>query len=424
MRKYSKAVVNLAVAVVIFLGIIFLVPRAFVFFSPFVVGWIIALIAGPMVRFFEEKVKLKRKIGSAFVIVVVIALVVLLLYGIVAKLFQQIAGLVSELPEMWAGMEADLQNIGDSLEVLVDKLPEDVQAALQNIAENIGLFLGDFFSQMGTPTIEAAGNVAKQLPNIFIGVIMALLSAYFFVAERHQINDWCRKHAPAPIQMRYRLVCRSLSESVGGYLKAQLKIEVWMYLLLVVGLGILRVNYFALIALGIAFLDFLPFFGTGTVMVPWDIIKILTADFKMAIGLLIIWGGGQLARQLIQPKIVGDSIGVPPLPTLFLLYIGYKVGGVFGMILAVPLGLLAYTMYQDGVFDTTRSSLMILVAGINQFRRLDGEDLQQVEEMESRNQETIRMMESQRAEEEALRDQEKVKNSAKRSKREKRWGKK
>ena len=64
MRKYSKAVVNLAVAVVIFLGIIFLVPRAFVFFSPFVVGWIIALIAGPMVRFFEEKVKLKRKIGS------------------------------------------------------------------------------------------------------------------------------------------------------------------------------------------------------------------------------------------------------------------------------------------------------------------------------------------------------------------------
>ncbi len=197
-----------------------------------------------------------------------------------------------------------------------------------------------------------------------------------------------------------------------------------MYLLLVVGLGILRVNYFALIALGIAFLDFLPFFGTGTVMVPWAIIKILTADYKMAIGLLIIWGGGQLARQLIQPKIVGDSIGVPPLPTLFLLYIGYKVGGVFGMILAVPLGLLAYTMYQDGVFDTTRSSLMILVAGINQFRRLDGEDLQQVEEMESRNQETIRMMESQRAEEEALRDQEKVKNSAKRSKREKRWGKK
>ncbi len=408
MRKYCKAVVNLAVAAVIFLGIVFLVPRAFVFFSPFVVGWIIALIAGPLVRFFEEKVKLKRKIGSAFVIVVVIALVVLLLYGIVSMLFQQIAGLISELPQMWAGMETDLQNIGKSLEVLLDRLPGDTQAALHNVAENIGLYLGDFFGQMGTPTIEAAGNVAKQLPGIFIGVIMALLSAYFFVAERHQINAWCRKHAPAPIQMRYRLVCQSLSDSVGGYLKAQLKIEVWMYLLLVVGLGILRVNYFVLIALGIAFLDFLPFFGTGTVMVPWAIIKILAADYKMAIGLLIIWGGGQLARQLIQPKIVGDSIGVAPLPTLFLLYIGYKVGGVFGMIIAVPLGLLAYTMYQDGVFDTTRSSLMILVAGINRFRRLDGKDLGEVEEMEKHNRETLDRMEALRREEEEMRYQEKA----------------
>ena len=79
MKKYSKAVANLAIAFLILIAVIFLLPRAIVFFMPFVVGWIIALIAGPMVRFFEEKIKLKRKIGSAFVIVAVIALVVLLL---------------------------------------------------------------------------------------------------------------------------------------------------------------------------------------------------------------------------------------------------------------------------------------------------------------------------------------------------------
>jgi predicted PurR-regulated permease PerM len=161
-----------------------------------------------------------------------------------------------------------------------------------------------------------------------------------------------------------------------------------MYLLLLVGLGVLRVNYFALIALVIAFLDFLPFLGTGTVLVPWAIIKIFTADYKMAIGLLIIWGGGQLARQLIQPKIVGDSMGVPPLPTLFLLYIGYKVAGVVGMILAVPLGLLLYTMYEDGAFDTTRDSILVLMAGINRFRRLDREDMSEVAAAASQNPET------------------------------------
>ena len=190
---------------------------------------------------------------------------------------------------------------------------------------------------------------------------------------------------PASMQLRYRLIRHSLTKSVGGYLKAQLKIEVWMYFLLLIGLGILKVNYFALIALVIAFLDFLPFLGTGTVLIPWAVIKILTADYKTAIGLLVIWGVGQLARPLIQPKIVGDSIGVPPLPTLFLLYVGYKVSGVVGMIVAVPIGLLIYSLYQDGAFETTKNSVLILVAGVNRFRRLDREDMTEVEEMARRN---------------------------------------
>lgn len=155
-------------------------------------------------------------------------------------------------------------------------------------------------------------------------------------------------------------------------------------------------NYFGLIALGIAFLDFLPFLGTGTVLIPWAIIRILTAQYRTAIGLLIIWGVGQLARQLIQPKIVGDSIGVPPLPTLFLLYIGYKLGGVLGMILAVPLGLLVYSLYEEGAFDTTKNSILILTAGINRFRRLEEGDMGEVEEMNRRNQETARRLEEER----------------------------
>lgn len=407
MKKYSKALVNIAVAVFLFLMVIFLVPRALIFFSPFVVGWIISLIAGPLVRFFEEKVKIKRKIGSAFVIVVVIALVVLLIYFVGAQLVEQVIGLIGALPDMWAGMESDLSSIGKTLSVLVDKLPGDAQLKLNDFVEQIGTYLGDFFGRIGTPTIAAAGNLAKQLPTIFIGLIMALLSSYFFVAERAQINEWFRKNTPATIQLRYNMMRRSLVKSVGGYFKAQIKIEVWMYLLLVIGLGVLRVNYYALIALGIAFLDFLPFLGTGTVLIPWAIIRIFTADYKVAIGLLIIWGGGQLARQLIQPKIVGDSMGVAPLPTLFLLFIGYKLGGVVGMILAVPLGLLVFSMYQEGAFDTTRNSILILVAGINRFRRLGKEDMFEVEEMKMRNEEASRVLTEQFRQAEREKKQEK-----------------
>lgn len=381
MRKYSKALVNLGVAAAVFMCVVFLLPRVLVFLSPFVAGWIIALMAGPLVRFFEEKIKLKRKIGSAFVIIAVIALVVLLLYVIGSQLASQLAGLIGALPDMWAGMEADLEDIGERLNVLLGKIPGDTELKLTDITNLIEGYLGDFFENLGTPTIAAAGNLAKSLPSVFIGVIMALLSSYFFVAERQQLNEWVRSHLPVSLLSRCKMVRHSLVRSVGGYLKAQLKIEVWMYLLLLIGLGVLQVNYFALIALVIAFLDFLPFLGTGTVLIPWALMRFLTADYKMTIGLLIIWGVGQLARQLIQPKIVGDSIGVPPLPTLFLLYIGYKISGVVGMIIAVPLGLLVFSMYEEGAFDTTKNSVLILVAGINRFRKLEKEDMIEVKAM-------------------------------------------
>ncbi len=378
MKKYLKALVNLIIALIIFLTVIIVMPKLLIFFLPFVAGWIIALIASPMVRFFEEKIKLKRKAGSVFVIVAVIGLVVLLFYLVGARLAEEIIRLVNSLPEMWEGIEAEFNEIGNNFNIIYQKLPQNIQITLSNITEQIGSYVGSFIKELGTPTIAAVGNFAKQLPSIIINIIMSLLSAYFFVADRSGINAWFSSHMPEALQTRYQLVKKSLVRAVGGYFKAQLKIEIWMYILLVIGFTILQVDYALLIAIGIAFLDFLPFFGTGTIMVPWAIIKILSADYRMAIGLLVIWGVGQLARQVIQPKIVGDSVGVPPIPTLFLLYIGYKLSGVIGMIVAVPIGLIVYTMYEEGVFDTTKNSILILASGINRFRRLQEEDLQQI----------------------------------------------
>ncbi len=380
-RKYFKALVNLGVAVTILLLVVLLLPRLIIWFMPFVIAGIISMIASPLVRFFEEKMKLKRKWASAFVIIVVIALVVLVLYLVGSKLIEEGIGLLGALPEMWDSMKEDLASVGESLNGIFEKLPQDTRQTIANLGNQVGEFMAGLFERLGTPTITAAGNFAKQLPSVLIGIIMCLLASYFFVADRYQIGSWIRKHTPGSVMSRYDMVRRSILKSVGGYFKAQLKIEVWMYLLLVIGLSVLRVDYVLLIALGIAFLDLLPFFGTGTVMVPWAIIKIFSRDYRMAIGLLIIWGGGQLARQIIQPKIVGDSIGVAPIPTLFLLFIGYKLGGVIGMIVAVPLGMLLSTMYQEGVFDTTKNSIAILISGLNHFRKFQPEDLEVVEEM-------------------------------------------
>ena len=117
------------------------------------------------------------------------------------------------------------------------------------------------------------GKFAKQLPSIIIGIIMCLLSSYFFVAERDRFRSSVAKYLPESFVGRFRLIKQSLIKAVGGYFKAQIKIEIWIYLLLVTGFFILQVDYALLIALGSAFLYFQPFFGTGTVMVPWAVVK-------------------------------------------------------------------------------------------------------------------------------------------------------
>ena len=145
-------------------------------------------------------------------------------------------------------------------------------------------------------------------------------------------------------------------------------------MLLYIGLVLAKVEYAAVVALGIAILDFFPVFGTGTVLIPWAIIKLLGGDYLSAIILAALWGVGQLLRQIIQPKIMGDSMGVPPLPTLFLLYIGWKISGVWGMILALPVALIILNLNNAGVFDDAKTALRYLMRDVNVFRKFTSDD--------------------------------------------------
>lgn len=379
-KRYGKIVVNLCIALVGALLAFLVIPKVLVFFMPFVIGWIIAWIASPLVKFLEEKLKIKRKAVTALVIISVIALVILAGYGVYVVLSEQIVGFIQSAPQLWESFQSDLNNIAKNLETLFNRVPEGINIDWNSIGKGIEDYFSNWVTKIGTPTMEAVGSFAKNIPSVVISIIMCVLSAYFFISEKDYVSHFFRKHTPLSIQKRWDMVMGSLKKAVGGYFIAQFKIEVWIYLLLVIGLALLGIDYAVLIALGMALLDILPFFGTSIVLVPWAIVKFLSADYKMFIGLLLIWGVGQLVRQIIQPKIVGDTVGVAPIPTLFLLFVGYKMAGMIGMIIAVPIGIILIRLNEEGVFDTTKNSIRLLVKSINEFRKLDGEDMKYIEE--------------------------------------------
>ncbi len=383
-RTYFKVFLNLGIMLLILLFCIFLLPRIIIYFMPFVVGWLIGLVASPLVHFFEKRLKIRRKAGTAFVIIAVIALVIVAGYFLSAKLAEQVVDFIGDVPKLWEAAQEDFTEIGDKLSIAYKYLPVELQTTISNITGNVQEYFGGIMESISEPTIAALGSFVGSLPNIVISVIMCLLFAYFYVADKSYFTELLEKILPESVLERLGMVKRGLARAVGGYFKAQIKIEIWMYFLLGIGFSVLHVKYAFIIAIGVAFLDLLPFFGTGTVLIPWAVIKFLSSDYKMVIGLLIIWGVGQLVRQLIQPKIVGDSVGLAPIPTIILLFLGYRMAGVLGMIIAVPVGIIILNLYQEGVFDTMISSLKILYAGISNFRHLTDEDMEEVERYRKR----------------------------------------
>lgn len=373
-RHYFKILLNIMIPVVSLILLFWLGPKLLVFFWPFVAGYILSVMANPMVNLVSDKCKVKRKPVSVLIIILVLAVIVLILYGIGHFLVQQISGFVVDLPIIWAAAEGELAKAAGHFKALFNSLPMDLKETLVSVQTSLDDYISAFISEISTPTVNAIGNVAKHIPNAVIGIIMCFLSAYFFTADKDYMGNFIKKSVPDVVLNKWNLIWDSLVKSVGGYFKAQLKIEVWIYVLLYIGLVLAKVEYAAVVALGIAILDFFPVFGTGTVLIPWAIIKLLGGDYLSAIILAALWGVGQLLRQIIQPKIMGDSMGVPPLPTLFLLYIGWKISGVWGMILALPVALIILNLNNAGVFDDAKTALRYLMRDVNVFRKFTSDD--------------------------------------------------
>ena len=368
-EKYLKIFTNIVIFALTIVILIFVVPKIFRFFLPFVIGWIIAMIANPLVKVMEKRLKIVRKHGSMLIIIAALALVITLVYLAGAQIVRQAVDIVGDLPEITEGFKEDWNDIQNNLSVVYNRLPMDMRESLNETYDEVVSSLSSTISELGAPTVTAAGNFAKNFPSALISFIKTIISAYFFIADRERILAFVRNHTPKSVKQYVKLATDDLKHIVGGYFMAQLKIMLIVMVILLIGFLILGINYAVLLAILISFLDMLPFFGTGTALFPWAIFKLLSGDYKMAIGLVIIYGVSQLVRQVIQPKIVGDTIGLDPLTTLVFMYIGYKFMGVLGMIIAIPLGMIMINLYKLGVFDNIIRCIKEIINDVNEFRK-------------------------------------------------------
>lgn len=348
---YLDIIMELLVILAGALLLIFVLPKAIVFLWPFVAGWIISMMAHPVIEYLEKKVKLPKKFGSAILIAAVITGIIVVLYFAVRGIALQVIGFIQDALDIRHEIMRQGMIFQKKIEQFLSILPPSFGKQFDQWSGSIGELLKKAASSAGDYGVAHAGGVAKGVTSGLLGLVVMLFAAYMFSLEREKLIAWYEKCIPGFVKHKINVFMKNSVGVLVSYCLAQLKIMVVIIAILWIGFFIAGIGHSFIYSVLVGIVDIFPILGTGTVIIPWAIFKLITGDIKTAVILLIIYAICLVLKQVLQPKMMGDSMGISALTTIFLIYVGLKFGGLGGMLLALILGMFVINLYRLGVFD-------------------------------------------------------------------------
>ena len=335
----------LAAFAAVWLAAKFLLPLL----SPFLLGTLLALAAEPMVRFLNRRVRMPRAVSTAIGVSMAFCFLAMLLLILCAFALRQLKNLAGILPDLETAAQSGLALVQARLLELVSHAPQGIRPLLE---DNVRTLLADSGSLLGKLTawlLGLAGSILTHVPDSALGLGTAILSAFLISAKLPRIRRWLLRRIPRE-QLRVLLEnARRMRRVLGRWFLAQCKLMSVTFGIVAAGLILLRIPNGLLWALLVALVDALPILGTGTVLVPWSVVCFLQGDTPRALGILGTYITAALIRSMLEPKLLGKHLGLDPLVTLAALYIGYRLWGVGGMILAPLLTVAVLQLRREGI---------------------------------------------------------------------------
>lgn len=328
----------------LWLGIKYLLP----IFLPFLLGGLVALVAEPLVLFFQRRTKLGRGLSAGLGV----SITLLFLAGVVsmlgALLLRQLISLASSLPDMEQTTQESMDLLQNWAVTLSNKAPSTLQPMLtrtvENTFDNSSALLDDAVRKIP----QFIASILSGLPDGLLKLGTGLLAAFMISARLPKLKQGIRNHLPRPWKEKYLPAIKRTKKALGGWLRAQGILALITYGIVALGLTFLHVPYSFFWALPIALMDAVPMLGTGLVMIPWAVVSLLQDRPLRALGMLLIFICATISRATLEPKLVGKQLGLDPLSTLLALYTGYHLWGFLGL-LAAPIFTAALRSAWQGV---------------------------------------------------------------------------
>ncbi len=305
----------------------FAATRLITLAMPFFIAWAIAFAVRPVSHKISRKTGIGVKWVSLFMSVITVLGVMALAFGILSYAAREawafLSGLASDdrVFNIISGIIDSISGVfgehGGSSEI-ENKISEAVYELIKTL---LGKFVG------------FATNFVGYIPGIVIFIFISIVSTVYFSLDLEGVNGKVRAYLPEKAYTSLVFFKNKFLVALLSYLRSYLIIMAVVFCVLLVGFLILRVQYALMLALIFALLDMLPLLGVGSFMVPWAIFAMLSGDFSLGIGLLVLFAAAEIVRNLIEPKIVGKSLGIHPILTLVILYSSYSLFGFAGLLL-------------------------------------------------------------------------------------------
>lgn len=343
-----KFLIDTAFITVIAAIAFFVLKFCTIYLLPFLIGLLLAIIVQKPATFVAEKTRLKKGLLSVVFVVILYLITISLISFICVFAYNKISGLVSSAPSYLSTLGNAFGGFSTEFSDIMSELPEEVSKAIKELPDTL---IKKATELLTTLLSTSATAVAKNVPGLLVTVIVTVVASCYLSKDYDVVMSFVHKNISSKANTLISEIKRIFFNSILKLGKSYVLIMMITFAELSVGLLIIGVGNPVSTAAIIAFVDILPVLGTGAVVIPWAIISLVTGNVWRGIGLALLYLIITVVRNFIEPKIIGDQVGLHPLITLLAMFVGLRLFGVLGMFVCPILIIILYELERSGTTD-------------------------------------------------------------------------
>ena len=347
MEQRKNFVINTA----FFLIIAAMVLVFWKYLLPILMPFVIAFVIASVVQFPLNALPLKNhRLQKSAAVVLCIAFYALLVWGMIffsSKIITEIVNFADTVPDLiYYNIYPVIYEIGDWFQEKLGPIDMTLAQLVNEAGKTIASTLAKYATEFSGWAVGVLAAGAISIPGALVTTIVTIVSSFYMSADYRTVLSFLKKLIPAAHRDKVVQVLSYARTAVLVYIKSYSIMFCITFAELWLGFWILDVPYQLGLAFGIALFDLMPILGVGGILLPWSVIALLMGNFRMGLGIVILYLVIAAIRNAVEPRIVGKQIGLHPLATLVAMVVGLKLAGLVGMML-LPISLVAIIRMRE-----------------------------------------------------------------------------